>query len=59
VRRSERAALKMKTPHRGVATTFVRRLRYFINERDACFEAIATGAGAKFLACWEQRDRNS
>ena len=48
----------MKTPHRGVTTTFVRRLRYFINERDTCFEAVATGARAKFLAVWEQRDRD-
>lgn len=31
---------------------------YFIKERDARFESIATGARAKFLAGWEQRDRD-
>jgi lysozyme family protein len=33
-------------------------VRYFIRERDARFEAIATGARAKFLKGWEQRDRD-
>ena len=31
-------------------------LQYFINERDARFESIATGARKKFLAGWKQRD---
>jgi hypothetical protein len=33
-------------------------VRYFIQERDARFESIATGERAKFLAGWEQRDRD-
>jgi lysozyme family protein len=33
-------------------------VRYFIKERDARFAAIATGPRAKFLAGWEQRDRD-
>jgi lysozyme family protein len=33
-------------------------VRYFISERDARFEAIAHGSRAKFLAGWEQRDRD-
>jgi lysozyme family protein len=33
-------------------------VRYFIRERDARFEAIATGPRAKFLNGWEQRDRD-
>lgn len=31
---------------------------YFIQQRDARFKSIATGARAKFLAGWEQRDRD-
>jgi lysozyme family protein len=30
----------------------------FIGQRDARFEAIATGSRAKFLAGWQQRDRD-
>ncbi len=33
-------------------------VRYFIRERDARFESIATGSRAKFLKGWEQRDRD-
>jgi lysozyme family protein len=33
-------------------------VKYFIKERDARFESIATGKRAKFLAGWEQRDRD-
>jgi lysozyme family protein len=33
-------------------------VRYFIKERDARFESIATGRRAKFLNGWERRDRD-
>lgn|GEM_PF-1663759 len=33
-------------------------VRYFIQERDARFESIATGPRAKFLAGWKARDRD-
>jgi lysozyme family protein len=33
-------------------------ITYFLRERDARFESIATGPRAKFLAGWEQRDRD-
>jgi len=33
-------------------------VRHFIKQRDARFEAIATGPRAKFLNGWKQRDRD-